>query len=75
LSIGDWFMIGGASDDMNSGRRTGFSKTQSAISKQQSGTRNQLRAFAANLAVSLAQLSMLINEKTGQDLLGAFVTD
>jgi F0F1-type ATP synthase membrane subunit b/b' len=37
--------------------------------------RNQLRAFAANLAVSLAQQSMLIDEKTGRDLIGAFVTE
>jgi F0F1-type ATP synthase membrane subunit b/b' len=36
--------------------------------------RNQLRTFAANLAVSLAQLSMAIDEKTDQDLVGAFVT-
>ena len=37
--------------------------------------RNQLRAFAANLAVSLAQQSMMIDEKTDQDLIGAFVTE
>ena len=37
--------------------------------------RNQLRAFAANLAVSLAQQSMVIDEKTDQDLIGAFVTE
>ena len=37
--------------------------------------RNELRAFAANLAVSLAQQSMLIDEKTDQDLIGAFVTE
>ena len=37
--------------------------------------RNQLRAFAANLAVSLAQQSILIDEKTDQDLIGAFVTE
>lgn len=37
--------------------------------------RNQLRAFAANLAVSLAQQSMRIDEKTDRDLIGAFVTE
>ena len=37
--------------------------------------RNQLRAFAANLAVSLAQQSMVIDEKTDQDLIGAFVNE
>ena len=37
--------------------------------------RNQLKAFAANLAVSLAQQSMLIDEKTDQDLIGAFVAE
>ncbi len=37
--------------------------------------RNQLKAFVANLAVSLAQQSMLIDEKTDQDLIGAFVAD
>jgi len=37
--------------------------------------RNQLRAFAANLAVSLAQQSMLMDEITDQDLIGAFVTE
>ena len=37
--------------------------------------RNQLRAFAANLAVSLAQQSMRIDEKTDQGLIGAFVTE
>ena len=37
--------------------------------------RNQLRAFAANLAVSLAQQSMVIDENTDQDLIRAFVTE
>jgi F0F1-type ATP synthase membrane subunit b/b' len=37
--------------------------------------RNQLRAFAANLAVSLTQQSMLIDEKTDQGLIGACVTE
>jgi F0F1-type ATP synthase membrane subunit b/b' len=37
--------------------------------------RNQLKAFVANLAVSLAQQSMLIDEKTDQDLIGAFVAE
>lgn len=37
--------------------------------------RNQLRAFAANLAVSLAQQSMVIDEKSDQDLIGAFVSE
>ncbi|MGE5112785.1 MAG: hypothetical protein ACM3JB_18115 [Acidobacteriaceae bacterium] len=37
--------------------------------------RNQLRAFAANLAVSLAQESMRIDEKTDRELIGAFVTE
>lgn len=37
--------------------------------------RNQLRAFATNLAVSLAQQSMMIDEKTDQDLICAFVTE
>jgi F-type H+-transporting ATPase subunit b len=40
-----------------------------------SQARNQLKAFAANLAVSLAQQSMMIDEKTDQDLIGAFVTE
>ena len=37
--------------------------------------RNQLRTSAASLAVSLAQQSMLIDEKTDQELIGAFATE
>lgn len=40
-----------------------------------SQARNQLKAFAANIAVSLARQSMMIDEKTDQDLIGAFVTE
>jgi F-type H+-transporting ATPase subunit b len=38
-------------------------------------SRNELRAFAANLAVSIAQQSMRIDEKTDQNLIGAFVSE
>jgi F0F1-type ATP synthase membrane subunit b/b' len=37
--------------------------------------RHQLKAFAANLAISLAQQAMVIDEKTDEDLIGAFVTE
>ena len=37
--------------------------------------RNQLKAFAANLAVSLAKQSIRIDKKTDQDLIGAFLTE
>jgi F0F1-type ATP synthase membrane subunit b/b' len=37
--------------------------------------RNELRAFAANLAVSIAHQSMRIDEKTDQNLIGAFVSE
>lgn len=37
--------------------------------------RSELRAFAANLAVSIAHQSMRIDEKTDQDLIAAFVTE
>jgi len=40
-----------------------------------SQARNQLKAFAANIAVSLAQQSMMIDEKTDQGLISAFVTE
>jgi F0F1-type ATP synthase membrane subunit b/b' len=37
--------------------------------------RNQLRTFAANLAVSIAHQSMRIDEKTDQNLISAFVSE
>jgi len=37
--------------------------------------RIELRAFAANLAVSIAHQSMRIDEKTDQNLIGAFVSE
>jgi hypothetical protein len=37
--------------------------------------RNQLRAFAANLAVSLAHQSMRIDEETDHNLIAAFVSE
>ena len=37
--------------------------------------RKQLKAFAANLAVSIAHQSMRIDEKTDQNLIGAFVSE
>jgi F0F1-type ATP synthase membrane subunit b/b' len=37
--------------------------------------RNELRAFAANLAVPIAQQSMRIDEKTDQNLIAAFVRE
>ena len=37
--------------------------------------RNELRVFAANLAVSIAHQSMRIDEKTDQNLIGAFVSE
>jgi F0F1-type ATP synthase membrane subunit b/b' len=37
--------------------------------------RNELTAFAANLAVSIALQSMRIDEKTDQNLIGAFVSE
>jgi len=36
--------------------------------------RNELMSFAANLAVSIAHQSMRIDEKTDQNLIGAFVS-
>ena len=64
-------MLGETAADVNRILENSEREIEAAVRQ----ARNRLRAFAANLAVSLAQQSMLIDEITGQDLIGAFVTE
>jgi F0F1-type ATP synthase membrane subunit b/b' len=64
-------MLGKTAEDVR--RILGYSEREIGAAVRHA--RNELRAFAANLAVSIAHQSMRIDEKTDQNLIGAFVSE
>jgi F0F1-type ATP synthase membrane subunit b/b' len=64
-------MLGKTAEDV----RRILENSERAIGAAVRHARNELTAFAANLAVSIALQSMRIDEKTDQNLIGAFVSE